>query len=127
MKNFIQTAFLALIFSTLLTSCGKNYEFQKVVVNNSATDATVHYGCCENVRTTVVPAFESRVVFECIYQAYKKPTCDDVDGDFSLIFPDNFTAKSIADSGNWTSETDDNTVSCIFVIDPEATPDKSKK
>ncbi len=127
MKNLIKTASFALILSTLLTSCGKNYAFQKVVVNNSATDAIVHYGCCENEITTVVPAFERRVVFECTYQSFKKPTCDDVNGDFSLTFPDSFTAKSIAHSDNWTSESDGNTVSCIFIIDPEATQDQSKK
>jgi len=101
----------------ILTSCGKNYKYQKVVVNNSNQDVTVHSGCCGDERVVHIPARSTRVVFECTYQSVKKPSCEDVEGKFSLVPSKKPILKDITKSENWYSTSNSSTVSCTFTID----------
>ncbi len=117
MINAVKSVILAFLFVAIFASCGVNHNFQKIVVNNSARDVRVVIDCCGDEKTVVVPAFEEKVVFECIYQSFKAPSCEELDGQFSIINSNKQAAQTIGNSDHWETQIDGKNVSCIFTID----------
>jgi len=122
MKNLIQISVIAFVFTIFFSSCGKNYNYQKVVVNNSQNDIVVQYDCCGDEKIFVIPAMSEQVVFICTYQSYQKPDCSDVEGKFTMSlaqdFDENAITKEITEATHWNFEEDGSDLSCIFTIEP---------
>lgn len=123
MKNLIQICVIAFVFTIFFSSCGKNYNYQKVVVNNSQNDIVVQYDCCGNEQVFVIPAMSEQVVFVCTYQSYQKPDCSDVEGKFSMTLAEDHDRsiinKEITDAVHWDFEEDGLDLSCIFTVEAE--------
>ncbi len=120
MKNLIRIPFLTLAIAFLMTSCGKEYYFEKVVVNNTDEDIVVQYDCCGNEKIYTIPAQSEETVFVCIYQSRNKPDCSSVEGDFTLSLSDAHSAnKEIADANNWEYTEDGINLTCTFTLNNE--------
>jgi hypothetical protein len=118
MKNLIKIT-LGIVLAVLVVSCGKNYTYEKVVVNNSDETIIVktkYEGYKEEI---VIAPRESKVVFVCTYQSYKKPTCDDVENKFELIGGSQDANSRISNKGNWNSSENGKTVRCTYEYNGE--------
>lgn len=127
MQNLIKSSVFVFVLIMTMTSCGVNYNFDKVVVNNTGQELIVQYDCCGNEKEFVIPAYEQRTVFQCIYQSYKKPDCADVEGKFSMTFAEDSDAavteraiiKQITDAEHWIFTENGKNLSCVFTIEAE--------
>lgn len=127
MKSLFYNSAMIFVFLITLTSCGKEYTFQKVVFNNTEKEIVVQYDCCGNEEEFIIPSGEEKVVFICTYQSFQKPDCSSVEGKFSWTFSDlsnnesfnKNAATNISNSENWTFKEDGKKLSCEFTIESQ--------
>jgi hypothetical protein len=113
MKNSIKII-LGLALALVVVSCGKNYTYEKVVVNNSDQEITIKPNYEGYQEETIIPPRESRVVFVCSYPSYKKPNCEDVSNKFELIGGSESANNQIKSSASWNSSEYGRTVRCTY-------------
>jgi hypothetical protein len=100
MKSLKFTFFVALV-GLLLTSCGKNYEYDKVITNNTRDAIQVQLNYDHDQTIYTIEPGESVVVFSCIYQ-FQKPKQNEVCFKFSKVGGTEQENLHLQASQNWS-------------------------
>ncbi len=115
----IQFLSIMMAIGFLFASCGKNYDYEKVIVNNSRETVQVQllYDH-DNSIYTIAPG-ERKVVFECIYQSYRKPKKDDVSNKFTVLNATPEAEAHIKNSDNWSMTENGKQFQTIYVFEEQ--------
>lgn len=114
----LKIAGLFVLLGLLFASCGRNYLYKKIVVNNTREPIQVQLNFEHDSETvyTIQPG-EEKVVFICTYQSYIKPDCSDVSNRFILLGDDEENKAKIQDCANWKMREYGKDVECKFVVE----------
>lgn len=105
------------LLAMLMTSCGKNYQYEKVIVNNTREPIRVQLNYEHDQSVYTIQPGERKTVFICTYQSYRKPDCSDVSSRFTLLDMDQETNDELSNCDNWAVQENGKNIHCVFTVE----------
>lgn len=109
----LKFTFVLAIVGLMLASCGKNYQYDKVITNNTREPIQVQLNYDFDQSTYTIEPGQSVVVFSCIYQ-YQKPKSDEVCFKFSKVNGTEEENLHLQSSQNWRMLEDGKNIKSVY-------------